>query len=101
MIEYIRLQKLLYLDFLIKHKCTGSAKEVARKLRVARSTFFEYKNYLIEEFKAKIKFISEINSYVYIKEPISKSILHFLDSETTERLVNYIEETGSHKGFVL
>lgn len=38
----VDLKKILYMDFLIRHKCTGTSKEFAAKMDMSRSTLFEY-----------------------------------------------------------
>jgi hypothetical protein len=60
---------------------TGSANESARKLGISRSTFFEYKALLRDEFDAEIEFLPYKNTCVYTKPPKSKSILQFADDE--------------------
>ena len=37
----VDLKKILYMDFLIRHKCTGTSKEFAAKMDMSRSTLFE------------------------------------------------------------
>ena len=34
----VDLKKILYMDFLIRHKCTGTSKEFAAKMDMSRST---------------------------------------------------------------
>ena len=41
----IDLKKVLRMDFMIQHRCTGTPEEFARKLDLSRSTFFEYLAY--------------------------------------------------------
>ena len=36
----VDLKKILYMDFLIRHKCTGTSKEFAAKMDMSRSTLF-------------------------------------------------------------
>lgn len=42
----VDLKKILYMDFLIRHKCTGTSKEFAAKMDMSRSTLFEYIAYI-------------------------------------------------------
>lgn len=47
----IDLKKILYMDFLIRHKCTGTSKEFAAKMDMSRSTLFEYIAYMAMNWK--------------------------------------------------
>jgi hypothetical protein len=90
--RYTNLRKLLYMDFLIRLHNTGSANEFAKKLGISRSTFFEYKALLRDEFDAEIKFLPYKNTYVYTKPPKSKSILQFFDNDTIKEALKILDE---------
>lgn len=38
----VDLKKVLRMDFMIQHRCTGSPVEFAEKLELSRSVLFEY-----------------------------------------------------------
>lgn len=42
----IDLKKVLRMDFMIQHRCTGTPVEFAKKLELSRSVLFEYLAYL-------------------------------------------------------
>lgn len=42
----IDLKKVLRMDFMIQHRCTGSPVEFAEKLELSRSVLFEYLAYM-------------------------------------------------------
>lgn len=42
----IDLKKVLHMDFLIQHRCTGNAVEFAQKLDLFRSALFNYLDYM-------------------------------------------------------
>lgn len=50
----VDLKKILYMDFLIRHKCTGTSKEFAAKMDMSRSTLFEYIAYMRDELEVCI-----------------------------------------------
>ena len=43
----VDLKKIFYMDYLIHIRKTGTAAEFATKVGVARSTFFEYMDYML------------------------------------------------------
>lgn len=45
----VDLKKIFYMDYLIHIRKTGTAAEFATKVGVARSTFFEYMDYMRNE----------------------------------------------------
>ena len=45
----IDLKKVLHMNFLIQHRCTGNAVEFARKLDLSRSSLFNYLGYMRNE----------------------------------------------------
>jgi hypothetical protein len=62
------IEKLKYVDYLIRTRSTGSRSDLARKLGYSER---HVNNFLknIEYFKGELKFDRNINSYVYINEP--------------------------------
>lgn len=42
----IDLKKILRMDFMIQHRCTGTPVEFAKRLELSRSVLFEYLAYL-------------------------------------------------------
>lgn len=63
--KYIDLQKILYMDSLIQHKCTGSPEQFARKLEVSRSAFFGYLAYMRNELMLDILYNNYSETYYY------------------------------------
>lgn len=61
----IDLKKIIFMDYLIKHRMTGNPKTFAKKLEISRSTFFEYLNYLRNELSLDIKYDKYQPSYYY------------------------------------
>lgn len=50
----VDLKKIFYMDYLIHIRKTGTAAEFATKVGVARSTFFEYMDYMRNELNIVI-----------------------------------------------
>lgn len=63
------IEKIKYIDFLIRLKCTGSPKELAEKLGVSERTVYSYLE-TMQELGATIYFDRNCMSYLYkeIKE---------------------------------
>ena len=61
----VDLKKILYMDFLIRHKCTGTSKEFAAKMDMSRSTLFEYIAYMRDELEVCILFDKFLGTYFY------------------------------------
>ena len=61
----VDLKKILYMDFLIRHKCTGTSKEFAAKMDMSRSTLFEYIAYMRDELEVCILFDKFLGTYYY------------------------------------
>ena len=91
--RYIDLRKLIYMDFLITHGCTGNANEFAKRLNISRSTFFEYKACLRDDFSAEIEYFPLSNTYKYIKKPKPVSIINFMNEAIIEEIKNLLKET--------
>ena len=64
----VDLKKILYMDFLIRHKCTGTSKEFAAKMDMSRSTLFEYIAYMRDELEVCILFDKFLGTYYYRSE---------------------------------
>lgn len=63
--RYIDLNKILYMDFLIQRKCTGSPTLFAKKLELSRSSFFEYLSYMRNELMLDILYNNYAETYYY------------------------------------
>lgn len=63
--KLINLQTVIYMDYLIKHKQTGTPEQFARKLNLSRSTCFEYLAYMREELTLAIRYDKYGMSYYY------------------------------------
>ena len=61
----IDLKKVLRMDFMIQHRCTGTPEEFARKLDLSRSTFFEYLAYFRYELGTDILYDKYQRTYHY------------------------------------
>jgi len=61
------INKLEYLDYLIKRKATGNPKELAHKLNISERGVYNYIG-LLKELGASIKFCRKRNSYHYTEE---------------------------------
>lgn len=61
----IDLKKVLRMDFLIRHRCTGNAVEFARKLDLSRSTLFNYLDYLRNDLGVDILYDKYGETYRY------------------------------------
>lgn len=61
----INLKTILRMDFLIRHRCTGSPVEFARKLELSRSTLFEYLAYMRYELDISVPYDKYQSTYYY------------------------------------
>lgn len=61
----IDLKKVLHMDFLIQHRCTGNAVEFADKLDLSRSTLFNYLDYLRNDLGVDILYDKYGRTYHY------------------------------------
>lgn len=61
----IDIDKLNYMNDLIKRKSTGSPEQFAKKLNVSRSTFFDYLAYMRKDLQLDIKYDNIALSYYY------------------------------------
>jgi predicted DNA-binding transcriptional regulator YafY len=57
-------QRLARIDYLIRHKATGSPSELAKRLGISERSVYEYLN-LMKEFGAPIKFNNFRQTYYY------------------------------------
>jgi hypothetical protein len=85
------------MDFLITRGCTGNADEFAKRLNISRSTFFEYKACLRDDFSAEIEYFPLSNTYRYTKKPKPASIINFMSDKIIEEFKNFIKETNQGK----
>lgn len=72
--KLVNLKKILYMDFLIQHKCTGTPKEFAAKLEISRSTLFEYIAYMRNELEVGIVYDNCSSSYYYDDKNLSVAL---------------------------
>lgn len=70
----IDLKKILRMDFLIQHHCTGTPLEFAQKMEISRSTLFEYLTYMRCEFGVCILYNKFQKTYHYDGENIYSAI---------------------------
>lgn len=61
----IDLKKVLRMDFMIQHRCTGTPEEFAKKLELSRSSFFEYLAYFRYELGIEILYDRYQGTYHY------------------------------------
>lgn len=65
MIIKVDLKKIAYMDRLIRIRNTGTAAEFAKKMNVARSTCFEYMDYMRNELNIVILYDRSAQTYYY------------------------------------
>ena len=63
--KHVDLKKILRMDFLIQHQCTGTPVEFAEKMELSRSTLFEYLAYLRYELGVCILYDKYMCTYHY------------------------------------
>lgn len=63
--KYIDLKKIIYMDYLIKHKSTGTPEQFAKKLNISRSTCFDYLFYMRGELTLVICYDRSNSTYYY------------------------------------
>lgn len=61
----IDLKKVLHMNFLIQHRCTGNAVEFARKLDLSRSSLFNYLGYMRNDLGIDILYDKHRETYYY------------------------------------
>lgn len=61
----IDLKKVLRMDFMIQHRCTGSPVEFAEKLELSRSVLFEYLAYMRYDLGIDILYDKYQTTYHY------------------------------------
>ena len=61
------LKKIEYLDWLVRQRSTGTAEELAEKLRISKRSVFNYLNWM-KEHGAPIRYNSFRRSYEYKEE---------------------------------
>jgi hypothetical protein len=83
--------------FLISHGCTGNSEEFAKRLNISRSTFFEYKACLRDDFSAETEYFPLSNTYRYTKKPKPVSIINFMNEQIMEEFKNLFNSTECEK----
>lgn len=63
--KYVDLKKMLYMDSLIQHECTGTPGKLARRLELSRATFFEYLAYFRNELMVDVRYDEYRETYYY------------------------------------
>lgn len=63
--KLVDLKKILYMDYLIQHRITGTPNEFARKMSLSRSTLFEYMAYMRNELEVCILYDRCSGTYYY------------------------------------
>lgn len=61
----IDLKKVLRMDFMIQHRCTGTPAEFAKRLKLSRSVLFEYLAYLRYDLGIDILYDKYQGTYHY------------------------------------
>lgn len=69
--KYIDLKKIIYMDYLIKHKSTGTPEQFAKKLNMSRSTCFDYLFYMRGELTLDICYDRSNSTYYYEGDDLS------------------------------
>ncbi len=62
------VDKLLRIDQLIRMKATGQPHELAKRLRLAPSTIYQYMDIMRNVLNAPIKYCNHRRSYIYEEE---------------------------------
>jgi hypothetical protein len=91
----IDLIKLDRLDSLIRRRATGSPEKLAERLRMSRSSLFEFISFLRNEMRAPIRYSKSLSSYVY--EYVPKFHLGF-EKERLSPIVVYDTHGGGSDG---
>lgn len=69
--KYINLQKIIHMDYLIKHQSTGIPEDFAQKLEISRAMLFNYLTYMREELMLEIEYSRSNMSYHYNGKDLS------------------------------
>ena len=67
--KLVDLKTIDRLDAMLRHKATGNPDELAARLEMSRSSWFELLAFLKEEMNAPIVYDSSMQSYVYKYTP--------------------------------
>ena len=70
--------KIFYMDYLIHIRKTGTAAEFATKVGVARSTFFEYMDYMRNELNIVILYDRSAKTYYYSNKGLYDSLKQWI-----------------------
>jgi hypothetical protein len=61
------IDRVQYLDYLIRTRATGTPEELARKLGLSKRAWFELRSELVEEFDFPIAYCPYRQSYYYTR----------------------------------
>lgn len=86
------LDRIRYVDFLIRTKATGSAKQLAKKLQLSPRTTLEHIR-VMKDLGCPIKYCRKRNSYYYDEE--GKVVISFFDKHFKET-----NQSGGVKSFL-
>ncbi len=78
------LDRVEYLDYLIKSKSTGTPKELAEKLGISERWLYELLNELKHDFDCPIKYSRRRRSYVYTYS--GSLVIEFMSKEEQKDL---------------
>lgn len=78
MITKVDLKTIFYMDHLIHIRNTGTAAEFAAKLGIARSTFFEYMDYMRNELNIVILYDRTARTYYYDSKGLYESLKQWI-----------------------
>ena len=74
----VDLKKIFYMDYIIHFRKTGTAAEFATKVGVARSTFFEYMDYMRNELNIVILYDRSAKTYYYSNKGLYDSLKQWI-----------------------
>lgn len=85
LIKYFK--RIQYIDFLIRRKATGNAKELAQKLNLSKRAVYNYLNEM-KELGFPIKYGCDCNCYFY--EEKGKMVESLFEKEQSKNGLGYI-----------
>ena len=79
-------QRLSYLNQLIKHKATGTPKELAQKLCITERAWYKFRDELVNDLNLPIDYCPHSRSYVYAEDGSFEIGFRKLPKDETEKL---------------